>query len=109
MAPIQKSSFSKLRSLIASILIMVGLPEGLEAQTTYCDNFNDGNDTSPLPAWMHYDHWRYCQMGEARGASLAVTRIVSRPLSRLISAITVRHESGVSGPRITPIFMYRWM
>jgi len=53
--PIQKSLFPKLGNLTASALILVGLAADLQAQTTYCDNFNDGNDTLPLPAWMHYD------------------------------------------------------
>jgi hypothetical protein len=27
----------------------------INAQTTYCDNFNDGNDSLPIPPWTHYD------------------------------------------------------
>src|SRR5438046_1453848 len=42
-------------SILALALILNALPSGLGAQTTYCDNFDDGNDTMPLPPWTHYD------------------------------------------------------
>jgi hypothetical protein len=49
---------SILRSkVLAAFGLMLGLavlPSTVSGQTTYCDNFNDGNDTVPLPPWTHY-------------------------------------------------------
>src|SRR3989442_7762758 len=53
----QQSFLWKQEGLLALILALslLALPSGLRAQTTFCDNFNDGDDTLPLPPWTHYD------------------------------------------------------
>ena len=36
-----------------SLLVLLGLTSNVPGQTI-TDNFNDGNDTTPLPGWTHY-------------------------------------------------------
>src|SRR5438132_12683259 len=45
----------KLFTVLFVLLLLASLSCGLNAQTTYCDNFDDGDDILPAPPWTHYD------------------------------------------------------
>ena len=53
----RKSLCSSLRNLIglAALGVLLGWQYNVAAWNVYSDNFNDGNDTSPSPAWLHFD------------------------------------------------------
>ncbi|MCX6924005.1 MAG: hypothetical protein NT154_12470 [Verrucomicrobia bacterium] len=53
----RKLSYSSLGKLtiLAAMCALLGGQQPAAAWDVYSDNFNDGNDTLPAPAWVHYD------------------------------------------------------